>query len=259
MTLVATPTTFTIGKIEQESSNFVSFNIATTTNYQGLVIASNNSNILQLKVRNSETDYSNTITVNMDNNNIDISVKITNGTIQNNIVNTLSILHYELIPYPHIIETVTFTYDVFETLVNYSNVYGNTIYCRDGVFSANTVKIGTSSLSMAERGDQLVFKPAAGDEYSIGKATQLDDGRTIPTTLITIVKDDNSILIKNNDVNTILITSDGSIRVKNNVTISSDVLIESENDWKLQRGGIASEIVLYKRINDVWEKRVGFT
>ena len=259
MTIISTPTSFTIGKIEQQLENFVSFNISAIANYENLVLLSNNSDILQIKVRNSETSYSNSITLNINNNtNININVKINNNTIQNNVVNTLSIIHYESIPYPHIMETISFTYDVFESLANYSNVYGNTIYCRDGIFSANTVKIGTSSLSMAERGDQLVFKAAAGEEYNIGKATQLDDGQTKPTTLITIMKEENAIIIKNNDLNTVLITSDGSIRVQNNVTISSDVMTESENDWKLKKGS-GSEIVLYKKINDNWEKRIGFT
>ena len=258
MTITIEPITYTLGKIEQNSANYISFNILVTGTYTNINILSNNENILQVKERNSESSYSNSIFVNIDNSNLDINVKILNNTIDTNIINTISIIHTPSTPYPHIVQTIFCNYDVFETLANYSNLYGNTIYCRDGVFSANSVKIGTSSLSMAERGDQLIFKPASGSEYRIGKASQLDDGKTQPTTLITVIKEDNSIIIKNNEENTVLITSDGSIRVKNNVTISSDVLTENTNDWKLQKGS-GSQIILYKRINNVWEKRIGFS
>ena len=110
---------------------------------------------------------------------------------------------------------------------------------------------------MTEKGDKLNFTAASGVSYNIGKATQLDDGRVNPLTSIQVNKTDESILITNNGQNSVRIDIDGSVRVDNNVIICSDVLNESNDDWKLEKSG-TSTMTLYKKISGSWQQRIVF-
>ena len=56
------------------------------------------------------------------------------------------------------------------------------------------------------------------------------------------------------------IDQDGTIRSSGGtVILSSDVTVDPNNDWKLERDSAAGTTALYKLKNSVWVKRVGFS
>ena len=249
MSITVTPTNFALGKVEINQSTNSFFTVSTPDNVTGVSISSNDSHIT---LREGQTGaFSSSISMDLNNEEKDVNVaclptsaSLTTGSIT---------VTYN----SNTIATVSYTFAVFESLANYSSVFAKSIYARDGIFSANTVKIGTSSISMTEKGDKLNFAGASGITYNIGKATQIDDGRVNPLTSITVEKSDESILIKNNDQNSVKIDSDGSVRVDNNVIICSDVLNETDNDWKLEKLG-STTMALYKKVSGSWEQRIVF-
>jgi len=249
MSITVSPTNFALGKVEINQSTNSFFTVSTPNNVTGVSISANDSHIT---LREGQTGaFSSSISMDLDNEEKDVNVTclptsaaLTTGSIT---------VTYN----SSTVATVSYTFTVFESLANYSSVYAKSIYARDGIFSANTVKIGTSSISMTEKGDKLNFAGASGITYNIGKATQIDDGRVNPLTSITVEKSDESILIKNNNQNSVKIDSDGSVRVDNNVIICSDVLNETDNDWKLEKLG-STTMALYKKVSGSWEQRIVF-
>jgi hypothetical protein len=249
MSITVTPANFALGKVEINQSTNSFFTVSTPNNVTGVSISANDSHIT---LREGQTGaFSSSISMDLDNEEKDVNVAclptsaaLTTGSIT---------VTYN----SSTVATISYTFTVFESLANYSSVYAKSIYARDGIFSANTVKIGTSSISMTEKGDKLNFAGASGITYNIGKATQIDDGRVNPLTSISVIKSDESILIKNNDQNSVKIDSDGSVRVDNNVIICSDVLNETDNDWKLEKLG-STTMALYKKVSGSWEQRIVF-
>jgi len=252
MSITVTPTSFDLGKIEQSQSTTSFFTISTPNNETDVLVSSNNS-FITLRKGNTGS-FTSSITTDINNEEITINIRcmptttgIFNGslTITNN---------------GSTVDTVTYTFNSFPTLENYSDIYAKGIYARDGIFNANTIKIGTSSISMTEQGDKLNFKGASGITYNIGSSTQLDDGRIVPLTMITVNKIDNSILVKNNLVSTMKIDQDGTIRSSSGtVILSADVTIDTDEDWKLERDSGSGSTALYKRQDGTWIKRVSFS
>tara|TARA_B100001013_G_C24589937_1_gene434337 strand:- start:324 stop:1082 length:759 start_codon:yes stop_codon:yes gene_type:complete len=252
MSITVNPTTFDLGKIEDGQSTTSYFSISTPDNVTN-VSATSNSSMLTLRKGNTGA-FTSSISSNLNNEAIDINVSAI-PTVIGSFNGTITVTYNS-----STIATITYTFEAFATLANYSDIYVKSIYARDGIFNANTVKIGTSSISMTEKGDKLNFTSASGISYNIGKATQLDDGRIEPITSISIDKEDNSILIKNNKTSTMKIDQDGTIRSSGGtVILSSDVTVDSNNDWKLERDSAAGTTALYKLKNNVWVKRVGFS
>jgi hypothetical protein len=252
MSITVSPTTFDLGKIEESQSTTSFFSISTPDNVSNVSVTSN-SNLLTLRKGNTGA-FASSVTTNLNNEAVDINVS-TLPTAIGSFNGTITVSYNS-----NTVATVTYTFEAFATLQNYSDMYVKSIYARDGIFNANTVKIGTSSISMTEKGDKLNFTSASGISYNIGKATQLDDGRIEPTTSISINKEDDSILIKNAKASTMKIDQDGTIRSSGGtVILSSDVTVDSNDDWKLERDSAAGTTALYKRKNGVWVKRVGFS
>lgn len=252
MSITVSPTTFDLGKIEESQSTTSFFSISTPDNVSNVSVTSN-SNLLTLRKGNTGA-FASSVTTNLNNEAVDINVS-TIPTSTGSFNGTLTVSYNS-----NTVATVTYTFEAFATLQNYSDMYVKSIYARDGIFNANTLKIGTSSISMTEKGDKLNFTSASGISYNIGKATQLDDGRIEPTTSISINKEDDSILIKNAKASTMKIDQDGTIRSSGGtVILSSDVTVDSNDDWKLERDSAAGTTALYKRKNGVWVKRVGFS
>ena len=249
MSITVSPQTFTLGQIEISQTTLTSFSLSTGSNVTGISVVSNNS---ILSIREGQTgSFTSSINVNLNNEEKDVNVSCLPTSITDT-SGSITVSYNS-----NTIATINYTFNVYESLSNYSNVYAKGIYARDGVFSANTVKIGTSSISMTEKGDKLNFTAASGVSYNIGKATQLDDGRVNPLTSIQVNKTDESILITNNGQNSVRIDIDGSVRVDNNVIICSDVLNESNDDWKLEKSG-TSTMTLYKKISGSWQQRIVF-
>tara|TARA_B100000678_G_C18223226_1_gene507761 strand:- start:1557 stop:2309 length:753 start_codon:yes stop_codon:yes gene_type:complete len=249
MSITVTPTNFTLGQVEISQSTNSFFTVSTPSTVTGVSISSNDSHIT---LREGQTGaFSSSISMDLDNEEKDVNVAClpTSATLT---TGSITVTYNS-----STVATISYTFTVFESLANYSSVYAKSIYARDGIFSANTVKIGTSSISMTEKGDKLNFAGASGITYNIGKATQIDDGRVNPLTSITVEKSDESILIKNNNQNSVKIDSDGSVRVDNNVIICSDVLNETDNDWKLEKLG-STTMALYKKVSGSWEQRIVF-
>jgi hypothetical protein len=252
MSITVTPTTFDLGKIEDGQSTTSFFSISTPDNVTNVSVTSNSS-LLTLRKGNTGA-FASSVTTNLNNEAVDINVSTTPTSI-GSLNGTLTVSYNS-----NTVATVTYTFEAFSSLANYGDIYVKSLYARDGIFNANTVRIGTSSISMTEKGDKLNFTSASGISYNIGKATQLDDGRIEPTTSISINKDDDSILIKNAKANTMKIDQDGTIRSSGGtVILSSDVTVDSNDDWKLERDSAAGTTALYKRKNGVWVKRVGFS
>ena len=249
MSITVTPTSFALGKIEINQTNNTSFALSTASNLTGISVVSNDT---ILTVREGESgSFTSSITVALNNEEKTVNVACL-PTSQSQSSGSVTVTHNSVT-----IAIINYTFSVFESLSNYSDIYVKGIYARNGVFSANTVKIGTSSISMTEKGDKLNFTAASGVSYNIGKATQLDDGRVNPLTSIQVNKTDESILITNNGQNSVKIDVDGSVRVDNNVIICSDVLNESNNDWKLEKSG-TSTMTLYKKVGGNWQQRIVF-
>jgi len=249
MSITVTPTSFALGQLEQDRATNSFFTISTPDNVTGISIVSNDNHVT---LREGQTgSFVSSISMDLNNEEKDVNVSCTPSTLTQ-VSGSITITYNS-----NTIDTVTYSFTVYEPLTNYSNIYAKSIYAQDGIFSANTVKIGTSSLSMTEKGDKLNFSGASGISYNIGKATQIDDGRVNPLTSISVIKSDESILIKNNNKNSVRIDGDGSVRVDNNVIICSDVLNESNNDWKLEKLG-ATTMALYKKVSGSWEQRIVF-
>ena len=252
MSITVTPTTFDLGKIEDGQSTTSFFSISTPDNVTNVSVTSNSS-LLTLRKGNTGA-FASSISSNLNNEAIDINVA-TLPTAIGSFNGTITVTYNS-----STVATVTYTFEAFSSLANYGDMYVKSLYARDGIFNANTVRIGTSSISMTEKGDKLNFTSASGISYNIGKATQLDDGRIEPTTSISINKEDDSILIKNAKANTMKIDQDGTIRSSSGtVILSSDVTVDSNDDWKLERDSVAGTTALYKRKNGVWVKRIGFS
>ena len=255
-TLTFSSTTLNIGEIENQLANLSSFSIAADGGDANNITVSCSDSQILLRILEDGGSFTSSKTFNvLDTKTKTISVQLTPTVEGDDLTLNISVVHAA----SSTNQTVTVNYSSYENLETFGVIRVNKIIARDGIFSGNSVNIGSCKVETNESGNFTTKTAQDAEGFAFAKNFQIDDGFAIPRNFVKVNKDTDEVTIKTKNNEVVKVDSNGVVLVEKGVVLAANVDSITDDDWKLDRDSNDDSTSLYKRVSGAWVKRVAFT